>query len=81
MDAYTKTWMQFVFPVYTWAIVGLMVLVGHFSHRFANLLGNNQAGTLILLSCTKILRILIMVLDAIYLEYPTYTKEKNGVVV
>ena len=75
MDAYIKTWLQFVFPVYTWAIVGLMVLVRHFSHRFANLFVNNQAcllATLILLSYAKILRILITVLDATYLEYPTY---------
>ena len=38
MDAYIKTWLQFVFPVYTWAIVGLMLLVRHFLHRFVNLL-------------------------------------------
>ena len=41
MDAYSKTWLQFVFPVYLWVLVGLMILVSHFSQRFANLLGNN----------------------------------------
>ena len=62
MDAYTKTWLQFVFPVYIWALVGLMILVSHFSHKFARLLGNNPVSvlaTLILLSYTKILRTLI----------------------
>ena len=41
MDAYSKTWLQFVFPVYIWVLVGLMILVSHFSCKFAKLLGNN----------------------------------------
>ena len=31
MDAYSKTWLQFVFPVYILVLVGLMTLVSHFS--------------------------------------------------
>ena len=42
MDAYSKTWLQFVFPVYICVLVGLMILVSHFSRRFAKLFGNNQ---------------------------------------
>ena len=79
MDVYSKTWLQFVFPVYIWMLVGLMVLVGHYSRRFAKLLGNNPVSvlaTLILLSYTKILRTLITVFYVTYLEYPTY---KRGV--
>ena len=38
MDPYGKTWLQFVFPIYIWAIVGIVILVSHFSQRFANLL-------------------------------------------
>ena len=41
MDAYSKTWLQFVFPVNIWVLVGLMILVSHFSCKFAKLLGNN----------------------------------------
>ena len=75
MDEYIKTWLQFVFPMYIWVIVGLMILVSHYSRRFARLLGNSPVSvlaTLILLSYTKILRTLITVLYATYLEYPTY---------
>ena len=75
MDAYSKTWLQFVFPVYMWLIVGLMILISHFSQRFANLLGNNPVSvfsTLILLSYTKILRTLIAAIHITYLEYPTH---------
>ena len=77
LDTYSKTWLQFVFPVYIWTLVGLVILVSHFSHRFANLLGNNPVSvlaTLILLSYTKILRTLIAVFHITYLEYPTYNR-------
>ena len=77
LDAYSKTWLQFVFPVYIWLLVGLMILISNFSHRFANLLGNNPVSvlaTLILLSYTKILRALIAAINITYLEYSTYNK-------
>ena len=73
MDAYTKTWLQFAFPTYLWLLVGLVILVSHFSQRFANLLGSNPVSvlaTLILLSYTKILRTFIIAVYITYLEYP-----------
>ena len=33
LDAYSKTWLQFVFPVYLWLLVGLVILVSHFSQK------------------------------------------------
>ena len=72
MEPYGKTWLQFVFPVYIWAIVGLMIMVSRCSQKFANLLGNNPVSvlaTLILLSYAKILRTLITVLTFANLEY------------
>ena len=77
IDAYSKTWLQFVFPAYIWLLVGLMILISHFSQRFANLLGNNPVSvlaTLILLSYAKILRTLIATVYFTNLEYPTYSK-------
>ena len=77
MDAYSKTWLQFVFPVYIWVLVGLMIFVSNYSRRFARLLGNNPVSvlaTLILLSYTKILRTLITVFYVTYLEYPTHNR-------
>ena len=74
---YTKTWLQFVFPVYMWSLVELIILVSHYSPRFARLLGNNPVSilaTLILLSYTKILHMLITALYITYLEYPTLKK-------
>ena len=77
MDAYSKTWLQFVFPVYIWMLVGLMILISHFSRRFANLLGNNPVSvlaTLILLSYAKILCTFITAVYNTHLEYPTYNR-------
>ena len=77
MDAYSKTWLQFVFPAYLWLLVGLIIVVSHFSQRFAKLLGKNPVSvlaTLILLSYAKILRTLITVIYFTYLEYPTYNR-------
>ena len=77
MDVYSKTWLQFVFPVYIWVLVGLMILLSHYSRRFANMLGNNPVSvlaTLILLSYAKVLRTMITALYITYLEYPTYNR-------
>ena len=77
LDTYSKTWLQFVFPVYIWVLVGLMIQVSRSSQKFAKLLGNNPVSvlaTLILLSYTKILRTLITVFYVTYLEYPTYNR-------
>ena len=75
MDVYSQTWLQFVFPAYLWVLVALMIVVSHYSHRLAKLLGNNPVSvlaTLILLSYTKILRTLIAAINFTHLEYPTH---------
>jgi len=72
MDAYSKTWLQFVFPVYIWVLVGLVILISNFSWRFANLLGNNPVSvlaTLILLSYAKVFRTFITAVSFIDLHY------------
>ena len=77
LNAYSKTWLQFVFPLFIWALVGLMIVISHFSQRFANLLGSNPVSvlaTLILLSYTKILRTLITAVYLTHLEYPAYKR-------
>ena len=39
MDVYQKTWLQFVFPFYIWFLVGVIVLVCHFSSTVMKLMG------------------------------------------
>ena len=73
LDAYTKTWLHFVFPVYIWVLVVLMIVVSHYSQWFANVLGSNPVSvlaTLILLSYAKVLRTFITAVYITHLKYP-----------
>ena len=73
MDAYTKAWLQFAFPFYVWALVGIIILISHYSSKVATILGTNPIAvlaTLFLLSYTKILRAVIAALSYTLLEYP-----------
>ena len=73
MDAYSKTWLQFVLSVYIWMLVGLAIIISRYSQRFTNLLGSNPVAvlaTLILLSYTKVLHTLISASSFADLDYP-----------
>ena len=72
MDTYSKTLLQFVFPAYIWVLLGLLILISHYSPRFANMLGSNSVAvllTLILLSYAKLLRTVITAVYFIDLNY------------
>ena len=73
MDAYVKTWMQFVFPLYVWALVGMIIVGSYYSGRVASIFGRNPIAvlaTLFLLSYAKLLRTVIAALSYTSLEYP-----------
>ena len=66
LNAFRKTWLQFVFPLYIWSIAGFMILAARHSTRLTALFGNRAVpilATLILLSYTKLLRIAVTALD------------------
>ena len=73
MDAYTKTWLQPLFPIYIWTIVIVMIVASHYSIRAAKLCGRNAVpvlATLFLLSYVKMLRVLTSTLSFTVLKYP-----------
>ena len=77
LDAYWKTWMQFLFPIYVWTITGVIILVSRYSTRASKLFGNNSVpvlATLILLSYSKLLRTIITAFGFSILEYPNSTQ-------
>jgi hypothetical protein len=62
LTTYVKTWLQFVFPLYILAMVGAIIVASTYSSKVTHLFRNNAVpvlATLVLLSYTKILRILI----------------------
>ena len=78
LNAFWKTWLQFIFPFYIWIIAGFVIMASRNSTRLTNLLGNRAVpvlDTLFILSYMKLLRNLSAALDFfIITEYPSGTK-------
>ena len=73
LDAYVKTWLQYIFPLYIWSLVGLIIIVSDYSSTIAKLFGSNPVAvlaTLFLLSYAKLLRTIIAALFFTFLDYP-----------
>ena len=71
LDIYTKTFLQFLFPVYIWILVFCIIVSSHYSTTIARLAGNNAVpvlATLFLLSYAKIQRAIIATLSFIFIH-------------
>ena len=74
MNSITKTWLQFVFPTYIFALVGIIVfaiITGRHSSKMSKLCRFNTfpvLATLILLSYSKILRTIITIFSVSQLD-------------
>ena len=67
LDMYTKTWLQFCFPLYIWVLAGGIILACRYSQLATRFFGNNAIhvlATVFLLSYNKLLRVIIMVFSA-----------------
>ena len=79
LDAYVKTWLQFVFPLYIWFLVITVIVLSHYYTLAARLSGRNAVqvlATLFLISYAKLLRIIITVFQSTDLEYPDNSVRK-----
>ena len=66
LNAYSKTWLQFVFPLYTWSIAWLIIILAKRCDRLAKMMGKNSVSvlaTLFLLSYAKLFRTIITTLS------------------
>ena len=73
LDAYFKTWLQFIFPLYIWLIVITIIVLSRYYTTFARLSGSNAVqvlATLFLLSYAKLLRNIVTVFQPTTLVYP-----------
>ena len=76
MDAYGRTWLQFVFPGYILLLAFLIIVVSHYSVKFSTIIGHNPISvlaTLLVLSYAKLLRIIIAAFSATVLAFPDNT--------
>ena len=72
LDMYGKVWLQFVFPIYLWILIGLMIVMANYSKRAMRLIGDNSVpvlATLFLLSYAKLLRTIISSGSFTFIEY------------
>ena len=66
MDTYQKTWLQFVFPLYIWLLVGAIIVSSYYSSRAMRVFGRNNIAilaTLFLLSYSKLLKTIVTALS------------------
>eukprot|EP00731_Ephydatia_muelleri_P030567 Em0022g81a len=68
MDSYVKTWLQFVFPLYVFSLVGAIIFVGQYSSSVSKLNAVPVLSTLVLLSYSKILRTTITIFSFVSLD-------------
>ena len=78
MDAYSKAWLQLVFPAYVILLVILIIVVSNYSTRFSHIIGKSPVetlATLILLSYAKLFQTVITALSYGVIEYPDGSKD------
>ena len=71
MDEYSKAWLQFVFPLYIWIILGVIIFLSRRCNMVTRLVGRNAVkifATLILLSYPKLLRAIIASMSPSFLD-------------
>ncbi len=79
MDAYTQTWLQFVFPIYIWVLIGVITIISRYSKSMTRLIGSNPVAvlaTLFLMSYAKLLKTIIQIFFSVTLAYPNDIKVK-----
>ena len=79
MNIYVYSWLQFLFPLYVWFLIGAIILVSRYSQRVSRCFGQNPVAvlaTLFLMSYSKISSAIIVPLSSTILTY-TYPTEKQ----
>lgn len=73
LNEYFQTWLQFAFPLYVWFLISLIIFCSRYSILVSKLIGSDPIAvlaTLLLMSYTKILKIVVEVYSSVDLDYP-----------
>ena len=77
MDAYAKTWLQLASPTFMFLLVGIIIIGGSYSTKFAHLINPVATlATLILLSYAKLLQVSFQALSSRMVTYPNGSSER-----
>ena len=77
LNAFTKTFIQLMFPLYVWTIAWLIILSSRYSSKIAKVFGKNTVpvlATLFLLSYAKLIQLIVTALSYKFVEFP-YSKK------
>ena len=77
LTAFRKTWLQFVFPLYIWAVAGLIVIATRRSTRLTNLLGSRAVPVLVTLVLLSYMKLQRFVASALEFSTIIYTDNMN----
>ena len=75
LDGYWKTWLQFVFPLYIWLLIGFIIVGCYYSGKLSRLCGNNAVpvlATLILMSYSRLLQTITNILMSTNIKCSAY---------
>ena len=74
MNAYSKIWIELLFPTYVIFLVIMIIMVSEWSDKFSHFIGKKNPvatlATLILFSYAKLLNIIIKALSFVIISYP-----------
>lgn len=80
-NTYAKTWLSILFPMYLFTLIILIIIVGHYSQKFARLIGKSDPvatlSTLILIYYAKLVLITITVFSYAEPSYPPGGESKT----
>ena len=78
LTTYGKTWLQFIFPTYIFALIIAIIAISQYSQRFSKVLGGRNPiatfATLIWLSNAKLFRTILSIFSFTQLKYPNGKK-------
>ena len=73
LNAFTKTLLQLVFPLYVWFTVWIIIMSSRYSHKAAKVFGRNSVpvlATLFFLSYAKLIQLIVTALSYTFVEFP-----------
>ena len=73
LNAFTKTLLQLVFPLYVWFTVWIIIMSSRYNHKVAKVFGRNSVpvlATLFLLSYAKLIQLIVTALSYTFVEFP-----------
>ena len=81
MDAFWKTWLQFLFPFYIWIISGAIIVCCRYSSRMTNIFGNRAVPVLATLLCLSYVKLMQTIINGLAFSVLKTSPDNSTVIV